>query len=147
MICCPQLIRYTVSIQIPLCRREFLYWVDWKRLVSTGRHSKMHRSFRELENNMKISTDFFLGLSFGIALLLSCGEDSPPRADAMTPCDCPEAEPPVPPRIVEVTNTTTVPPPNLPLEDGRETVGVECPLGSILLQAGCSANDGQTATV
>lgn len=93
---------------------------------------------------MKSPIYFIIGLMCGIALILSCDDESPSDSDASVTCDCPLTEAPIPPRIQEISDVVTVPPPNLPLEDGRETVSINCPLGSIVLHAGCSLNDGQT---
>ena len=71
------------------------------------------------------------GICAGIALVLSCGDDSPGRADAAA-CDCPAAEPPVAGRIAIVSNTRTI---DANSSDG-ESVG--CPDGAQLLSGSCT---------
>src|SRR5258708_7663196 len=63
---------------------------------------------------MKLSNSVFMlstGVGIGVALVLSCGDDSPRRADAgdAASCSCPAAEPPLASRIVEVVKPFVVP--------------------------------------
>lgn len=82
--------------------------------------------------------DVCAGAVAGISLVIACSDDSPPQADAAT-CDCPAAEAPLAGRIVTVTTTGRVPPPDPPAEDGRESVAASCPQGATLLSGGCDA--------
>jgi len=75
------------------------------------------------------------GAIAGVAFVLSCGDDSPHRADAAV-CDCPAAEPPLADRIVQVERPATV----LALDVGAG--GAVCPPGAIALGGGCAAAVG-----
>ncbi len=83
------------------------------------------------------------GAIAGIALVLSCGDDSPPRADAADPvCDCPAAEPPITSsRIVQVEKPATV-----PANDGGVGAAL-CPDGAIVLSGGCAAEEGNAPQI
>ncbi len=83
------------------------------------------------------------GAVVGIALVLSCGDDSPPKADAADPvCDCPAAEPPITgSRIVQVEATTTVP------ANDRGGADAGCPQGAIALGGGCAAEVGNAPQI
>lgn len=79
------------------------------------------------------------GVFFGIALVLSCGSDNGPKpADAADPpvCNCAAAEPPVPPRVMDVHSDAVV-----PKATDRVHLGMPCPSvpkQSIALSGGCT---------
>jgi hypothetical protein len=83
----------------------------------------------------------FAGLMLGIAMTLSCDDDSPARVDAAPPvCDCAKAEPPITEqRVMEVKNTGTLP----PVTDGggRGGQGAGCPFDYISLSGSCEIDD------
>lgn len=84
----------------------------------------------------------FAGLTLGVAMTLSCDDDSPARVDAAPPvCDCPAAEPPLTEqRILEVKNTGTLPP--VTDTGGRGIAGAACPIGDYLALSGsCQIDD------
>jgi hypothetical protein len=92
-------------------------------------------------------TVFAAGVVAGVFLVVSCSDDSPPRADASA-CDCPEAEAPLAGRIVEVVNTTTLPPANMAPDNGRGGEDAGCPgLNDIALSGGCTADVGQVPDI
>ena len=75
-----------------------------------------------------------VGFVFGIAFALSCGDQSPSKADAATQqCDCPAAEPPLAGRIVRVVTDGVVP---SMVQAGPVAT---CEIGTILLSGGCLA--------
>jgi len=81
------------------------------------------------------------GLFAGIALVLSCGDDSPHKADAAV-CDCPTAEPPInAARIVQLEMPFTVP------ANDRGGAGAACPIDAVLLSGGCAAAVGQVPQI
>jgi hypothetical protein len=74
------------------------------------------------------------GIAIGIALVLSCGDDSPPRVDASDApsCDCPASEPPIViDRIQRVEHTFTLP------ANSTRPDGIVCPLTGVALSGGC----------
>lgn len=80
---------------------------------------------------------FAAGGGFCLALVLSCGDQSPADADA---CNCPPAEAPLAGRTMEVEDAEILPP--VSERDGQAGVGVDCPDGSVLLSGGCAASIG-----
>jgi hypothetical protein len=84
----------------------------------------------------------FVGLTLGVAMTLSCDDDSPARIDAAPVCDCPAAEPPITKqRVVEVRNTGTLPPSTSP-NGGRGVAGAACPsINDIALSGNCEIDD------
>jgi hypothetical protein len=82
------------------------------------------------------------GAVIGIALVLSCSDGSPRMADAADPtCNCPAAESPIPGRVVQIEQATTVPPNDI------APGGAGCPLDAIALSGGCAANAGQSPQI
>lgn len=73
------------------------------------------------------------GLVIGVALMIACGDDSPPAVDAAT-CDCPAGEAPLSGRIRQVTELIP-----LPAHVGGAGMA-PCPEGAILLGGGCSVD-------
>lgn len=85
---------------------------------------------------MRIAQSFALllaGVFAGVSFVISCS-DSPSNVDAAT-CDCPAAEPPVPPRIMVVDQTRAI--------QGNAAGGTSarCPDGSVLLSGSCTTQD------
>lgn len=83
---------------------------------------------------MRLISNFvllFAGMVAGVALVLSCSDDSPSHADAAT-CDCPAAEPPIATRIVIRSGTDTI------AANARGGQGVACPQGAVLLTGSCT---------
>jgi hypothetical protein len=83
---------------------------------------------------MRIASSVVLllsGMLAGVVLVLSCGDDSPSRADAAT-CDCPAAEPPLAGRLVRVNQTVVIDPGT----SGYQGAG--CPTGSVLVSGSCT---------
>jgi len=73
-----------------------------------------------------------IGAAFGIGMVLSCGDSSPPRADAAT-CDCPSSEPPIANRLVVVTSPIST------IAAGAQGgAGVMCPQGAQFLSGTCT---------
>ncbi len=93
---------------------------------------------------MKSFLLLFVGLLSGVAMTLSCDDDSPAAVDAAPVCDCPTAEPPLTQqRIVEVFNEVTLPPATSP-SGGRDGTGAVCPgSDNIALSGWCDTPDGQ----
>jgi hypothetical protein len=82
----------------------------------------------------------FVGLTLGVAMTLSCDDDSPARVDAAPVCDCPAAEPPITvQRVVEVKNTGTLPP--VTDTGGRGAAGAACPFDYLALSGSCEIDD------
>jgi hypothetical protein len=76
---------------------------------------------------------FAVGASFGIALVLSCSDNSPHRSDAAA-CDCPASEPPLTGRFVTVTSG-----PSTPIASGAiGGTAITCPTGSQLITGSCT---------
>lgn len=73
------------------------------------------------------------GMLTGIVLVLSCGDDSPGKADAAT-CDCPAAELPIAGRLMRFSNTRTLDPGNT---NGNSA---SCPQGGLLISGSCTNN-------
>lgn len=71
------------------------------------------------------------GMLAGVVLVLSCGDDSPNRADAAS-CDCPASEPPISGRIMNVDATQVIAP------NSRSGQGAACPQGAVLLSGSCT---------
>lgn len=72
----------------------------------------------------------FAGIVAGVALVLSCGDDSHAHADAA--CTCPAAEPPVAGRIMVASNTFTI------AANAQSSNDVACPDGAELLSGSCT---------
>ena len=70
----------------------------------------------------------------GMALVISCSDHSPERADAAT-CDCPAAEPPLAARLVRPSSTQTL------AANQVLPAGVNCPQGSLLISGSCTTAD------
>jgi hypothetical protein len=87
-------------------------------------------------------TSFAAGAGFCLALMLSCGDNSPSDADAS--CNCAPAEAPLAGRTIEVerAGTLPLPPANMSPLFGKGGASVDCPAGSILLSGGCAASLG-----
>jgi hypothetical protein len=90
---------------------------------------------------MKIQISFMslaAGIAIGIVLVLSCGDESPPRVDAAdaSSCDCPASEPPiVAGRVQLVERTFTLAANSI---DGEGIVCPFIPSGiGIALSGGC----------
>jgi hypothetical protein len=90
--------------------------------------------------------NIMLGAVGGMIIVISCSDHSPTPADAAS-CDCPTSEAPIPGRIVEIVNPSTLPPANVAPANGRAGGGAICPAGSILISGGCSANAGQVPDI
>jgi hypothetical protein len=85
---------------------------------------------------MRITSSVVLlvaGMLAGIVLVLSCGDDSPGKADAAA-CDCPAAELPIAGRIMRFSNTQTI----AAGSAGFRSAG--CPQGGLLLSGSCTNN-------
>lgn len=93
---------------------------------------------------MKYIAYIVVGFAAGIAVTMSCSDDSPPHADAAT-CDCPLSEPPISGRVTEVIVSVTLPPSTE--GNGRSGQVAVCPMGSILVTGGCSAGEGQVPDI
>lgn len=76
----------------------------------------------------------FAGMIAGVVLVLSCGDNSPNRADAAV-CDCPTAEPPLADRIVVVDATREM------AALGRTFLSTACPEGAVRLSGSCTTDD------
>src|SRR4051812_12630953 len=74
------------------------------------------------------------GMLAGVVLVLSCGDDSPGRADAAT-CDCPAAELPIAGRIMVVDSTRII------AANSRGSVDAGCPQGALRLSGSCTTAD------
>ena len=88
---------------------------------------------------MRITSSLVLllaGMLAGIVLVLSCGDNSPSKADA-APCDCPAAEPPLGGRLVRVSTTDTVAP------NTNDFQSVGCPEGGLLISGSCTDAEPQ----
>jgi hypothetical protein len=75
----------------------------------------------------------FLGVSIGVAFVLSCDDDDSVRdagADAAKDCNCPAAEPPLKGRITYVEAET-------PLTVGNTSISANCAPGSFPIGGGC----------
>lgn len=93
---------------------------------------------------MHLASSFVLltsGMAAGMALVLSCGDDSPGRVDAAVDapvvdapvtCDCPAAEPPLAGRFVIVSNTTVIP------SNDTGAQSALCPEGSQVISGSCT---------
>lgn len=75
-----------------------------------------------------------MGMLIGICLVLSCGDDSPGKADAAA-CDCPAAEPPLAGRISVVDQTQSIP------GNSRGGQSAECPVEALRLTGSCTTRD------
>ena len=84
-------------------------------------------------NTSRLVLAGLIGAVLSAALILACGDDHPPAADAASACDCPKAEPPLAGRIeFGPVRTESI--------DPREVdiIGEACPTpGSIPLGASC----------
>jgi hypothetical protein len=86
----------------------------------------MHRFVRKL-------APVFLGISIGVAFVLSCDDDDSVRdagADAAKDCNCPAAEPPLKGRITYVEAEK-------PLGGGPTSIAANCEDGSFPIGGGC----------
>jgi hypothetical protein len=84
--------------------------------------------------NMRTSSfaaTLLAGFLSGIALIISCGDDSPTRADAAI-CDCPALEPKIAGRVTVVDATNVIGP------NERGGQGTFCPDGGIRLSGSCT---------
>jgi hypothetical protein len=73
------------------------------------------------------------GMLAGMVLVLSCGDDSPGKADAAA-CDCPAAESPIAGRIKRFSNTQTV------AAGSASFQSAGCPQGGLVLSGSCTNN-------
>lgn len=73
------------------------------------------------------------GIAIGIALTLSCGNDSPGHADAAA-CDCSGLEPSIPGRIITADDIEVIP------AGGRGALNPECPQGGVRLSGSCTVD-------
>ena len=73
------------------------------------------------------------GMLAGMVLMLSCGDDSPGKADAAN-CDCPAAEPPIAGRIKRFSTTRTI------AAGSASGDSAGCPQGGLLLSGSCTNN-------
>lgn len=76
---------------------------------------------------------FTTGASAATALHLSCGDGSPPPADAATECDCPAAEQPLLPRLSRVVVRRETP------ANTAGPMSAACGPGEIAISGGCKA--------
>lgn len=86
---------------------------------------------------MRITSSIVLlmaGMFAGAVLVISCGNDSPGKADAAT-CDCPAAELPIAGRIMVVDQTQII------AANSIGGQGVECPPGALRLAGSCTTAD------
>lgn len=78
----------------------------------------------------------FAGAVFGVAMVLSCGDDAR-HSDAAT-CDCPASEPPIAGRIVVSESMATI-------DAGTQGgAGTSCSPGMVFLSGSCSGDNLQT---
>lgn len=82
---------------------------------------------------------FLAGSLSSLILVLSCGDQHPPSADAAA-CDCSPAEAPLAGRAMEVERQFMLPPSTE--RNGRAATAVQCPSGGVLLSGGCAASVG-----
>lgn len=83
------------------------------------------------------------GMAAGAILMLSCGDDSPSKADAAT-CDCSAAEPSITGRIMVVDQTQII------AANSRGGQGAKCPQGALRLSGSCTTaqvNPGRDVTL
>lgn len=71
------------------------------------------------------------GVLAGVVLVLSCGDDSPSRADAAS-CECPASEPPISGRVMNFDATLVI------AANSRGAQGAACPQGATLLSGSCT---------
>ncbi len=88
-----------------------------------------------MTRNLSRTGYLVVGASFGLAIALSCSDDSPSDADAAA-CDCPAAEPPLAGRFMVVRSTSMLPPMALGGADAS------CPVGATLVTGSCFGSDG-----
>jgi hypothetical protein len=93
-----------------------------------------------LNKHLSSLASFAAGGGFCLALVLSCGDQSPSDADAS--CDCAPAEAPLAGRTEEVEIAITLPPANMSPVFGKRGTGIDCPQGGVLLSGGCAASLG-----
>ncbi len=93
-----------------------------------------------LDRYLNSFASFAAGVGFCLALVLSCGDQSP--ADA---CDCLPAEAPFAGRTMEVERAETLPPASE--RDGQGGAGITCPPGGVLLSGGCAASLGAVPNI
>lgn len=77
-----------------------------------------------------------IGAAFGVAMVLSCSNESPRKVDAAT-CDCPASEPPLAGRIIVRDDVATLGPLGGP-QNGNGAAGTSCPSGGQLLSGSCT---------
>jgi hypothetical protein len=77
------------------------------------------------------------GTAFGVAMVLSCGDDAR-RSDAAT-CDCPNSEPPLAGRIVAIDSDVVTLAPGL-----QGAAGIGCNPGMIFISGSCGPADLST---
>ncbi len=77
---------------------------------------------------------FAAGVLAGVALVLSCSDDSPGNVDAGA-CDCPAAEPPIAGRIAIIDATVVA------AANGLGIAEAVCPQGARLLSGSCTTAD------
>lgn len=77
------------------------------------------------------TTGFVLVVIIGMALVVSCADDSPGSADASN-CSCPAAEPPLAGRVKFVTESGVVQP-----DSSTAARSAICPEGALVLGGGC----------
>ena len=104
--------------------------------------TKFHNSVQTIKTTMTLLT----GAALGVATVLSCSDESPPRADAAA-CDCAPAEPPLAGRIVEIVSTVRLSPANVGPAFGKGAAPAQCPLNATLISGGCAANLNQTPDI
>jgi hypothetical protein len=96
---------------------------------------------------MKFSSSLLslgVGAVMGIAFVLSCGDDSPRKADAgdAATCTCPPSEPPLAARLTYVERPFTV-----PANSVAQEMDAVCPGNDIAISGGCGANLGQSPDI
>ncbi len=78
------------------------------------------------------------GFAAGLVTVMACGDDAPTTADAQdaASCNCPAAEPPLPSRVMIVTQQMTL------AGNSPGGVVVSCPPDSLLLTGSCTGVGG-----
>jgi hypothetical protein len=80
------------------------------------------------------------GVAMGISMTLSCGDDNPKIVDAADGgmCNCPAAEPPISPRVKEVTMDFVIP--KNTFHERRSIACLTPSEGGVVLNGGCIGN-------